>query len=62
MSQPGQHQTKQYFLRLDEAHCSMKDNSFLNKTDAIKAASAFTSISSECQQLLVQDNAVENNI
>jgi hypothetical protein len=53
---------KQYFLRLDEARCSMKDNPFLNETDAIKAASAFTPISSECQQLLAQDNAVENNL
>jgi len=27
---------KRYFLRLDEAHHSMKDNPFLNETDAIK--------------------------
>jgi hypothetical protein len=38
---------KQYFLRLDEARCSVKDNLFLNETDAIKAASEFTPISSE---------------
>jgi hypothetical protein len=53
---------KQHFLRLDETHCSMKDTPFLNETNAIIAASAFTPISSECQQLLAQDNAVENNL
>jgi hypothetical protein len=43
---------KQYFLRLDEARCSMKDSPFLNETNAIKAASAFTPISSNASNYL----------
>jgi hypothetical protein len=35
---------KQFFLRLGKARRSMKDNPFLNETNAIKAASAFIPI------------------
>ncbi len=53
---------KQYFLRLDEARCSMKDNLFLNETDASKAVSAFAPISRECWQWPEQENNVESNV